>query len=214
MPKDPSKKTAGDTANLSNWALEGIRQHPASGLLMPSVNLVESLIRSHFQTLSLDPAEHYRKIQIQAALFNLGIVLSLNSVPYLHIHAKHPEDPFTLSGDVAAILGDRKLRWLRNTMPALYAIAFVRKYFEQLRGTLCNGERRARVESESKFTLQGGAAAIAAWIVSEFGIAEPIGIGIATFLVLALMAAAGGAFCQMTKDDLLRALGDGDDLVS
>jgi hypothetical protein len=118
------------------------------------------------------------------------------------------------SGDVAAILGDRKLRWLRNTMPALYAIAFVRKYFEQLRGTLCNGERRARVESESKFTLQGGAAAIAAWIVSEFGIAEPIGIGIATFLVLALMAAAGGAFCQMTKDDLLRALGDGDDLVS
>jgi hypothetical protein len=213
MPKEPSKKTVSDTANLSNWALGGIRQHPVSALLMPSVNLLESLIRSHFQTLSLDPAEHYRKIQVQAALFNLGIVLSLNSVPYLHMHAKHPEDPFTLSGDVATILGDRKFRWLRNTMPALYAVAFIRKFFEQLRGILCDEERRAKVEGESKFTLQGGAAAIAAWIAREFGIAEPIGIGIATFLVLALMAAAGDAFCQLSKDDLLRALGDDDQLA-
>jgi hypothetical protein len=82
---------------------------------------------------------------------------------------------------------------------------FIERFFANLRDILCGAEG-ASVAKASDLSGRGVATALAAWMTTAIGLANPLAIGIATVTIIVIAKATKNSFCQMTKQGILEAL--------
>ncbi len=170
-----------------------------TGTLHPSISALQSFMG---QITNLSADEWYQKIQIQALMFNLGVVISLNCASMAWLPVNDTKELSKLHSDVFEIMMNRNRYPWGISVPTAYAIAFFRRFFENIREKLCfDNENRSKT-----LAAQSSASALAAWLTHELGFYNPIAVGIAAVCLVTISTAAKKAFCEMSRDDFLKII--------
>jgi hypothetical protein len=148
--------------------------------------------------------EWYAKVQLQAILFNLGIVLSVNALPFQVASAPHVSGFLQVQRDFVGEMQHAE-NW-NKPIPVLYAQVFLRRFFAEIKQQICGGSSRKKTKIMSAAT----ASAVAAWLVDQLGMHQAWAVGVAALILMATASAARTAFCEMTTDEFLAALDSND----
>lgn len=100
------------------------------------------------------------------------------------------------------------------SMSALYKLscrlgaplaAFALHFFAEIRACICDDKRRKKVLGPTAATT-ASVAAVAAWATHQFGLTEPIAVGLATSVLTIIASATKGAFCKMSEEEAKQSL--------
>jgi hypothetical protein len=86
--------------------------------------------------------------------------------------------------------------------PLELAQEFLKRYFEQIRKLICDDKKRKTLEKGSGVTRSSIPIAVSTWIMSHFGVTEPVALGLAAYISIVVFEASRGAFCEMTKEQI------------
>lgn len=92
--------------------------------------------------------------------------------------------------------------------PHSYRLAckFIEQFLAEIRQIICDKKRHTEAARLTNQKLSPLAASLSTLVLGHFGVAEPIAIGVATYILIVVMEASRGAFCKTTDADVLAAL--------
>ena len=94
----------------------------------------------------------------------------------------------------------------RSLTPLELAQEFVRKWFEQLHKLVCDDKEMARVATASGVGGGAIAAALAHSVVKWAEVSDTVALAAVTATLLVLAKITRGAFCSMSKEEILEAI--------
>ena len=94
----------------------------------------------------------------------------------------------------------------RGTQKLRFLTAFSLTFFQEIRDTVC-GKEASKLADVGGLPARGLATGAAAWLMGSFGLANPVALGIAATVLFVLAGASKGAFCKMTREDVLKSFG-------
>jgi hypothetical protein len=80
--------------------------------------------------------------------------------------------------------------------------AFIRRFFKRIRDAICGPKKRAALG----VSAMGAAASLARFIAEHFGLQEEMAKAVATSVLVAILMATKGAFCDVTEEKALKAI--------
>lgn len=87
-----------------------------------------------------------------------------------------------------------------------WVINLIRAFFDEVHQIVCKKNKSARISKAANFSGKGAATGLAVWLGHTLGFSEPFAIAGATVVILVIAEASRGAFCTMTKKELLAKL--------
>jgi hypothetical protein len=86
--------------------------------------------------------------------------------------------------------------------PKATAKEFVESFYDEIKDIICNPKRQTEAGKLSRYKLGPTCAGLSAFIMHQFGLNEPIAIGIGAYLLIVLLESTKGAFCKMGKQEV------------
>jgi hypothetical protein len=90
----------------------------------------------------------------------------------------------------------------RNIYPKETAKGFVELFYDEIKDIICNPKRQTEAGKLSRYKLGPTCAGLSAFITQQFGLNEPIAIGVGAYLLIVLLESTRGAFCKMVKPEV------------
>ncbi len=82
--------------------------------------------------------------------------------------------------------------------------AFIRKFFKRIRDAICGPKKSTAIGASA----MGAVASLARFIAEYFGLQEEMAKAVATSVLVAILMATKGAFCDVTEEKALKAILD------
>ena len=82
--------------------------------------------------------------------------------------------------------------------------AFIRRFFKRIRDAICGPQKSAALGASAV----GAAASLARFVAGHFGLQEEMAKAVATSVLVAILMATKGAFCDVTEEKALKAILD------
>jgi hypothetical protein len=80
--------------------------------------------------------------------------------------------------------------------------AFIRRFFKRIRDAICGPKKNTALG----VSAMGAAASLARFIAEHFGLQEEMAKAVATSVLVAILMATKGAFCDVTEEKALKAI--------
>ena len=80
--------------------------------------------------------------------------------------------------------------------------AFIRRFFKRIRDAICGPKKSTALG----VSAVGAAASLARFIAEHFGLQEEMAKAVATSVLVAILVATKGAFCDVTEEKALKAI--------
>jgi hypothetical protein len=81
---------------------------------------------------------------------------------------------------------------------------FVRTFFEEIKGKICKGRRG---DAKLGTSVTAAISALTSWLVSHFGLHDPVAYGLATAILITIVGATKQAFCKITVQEYMVVIG-------
>ena len=161
------------------------------------------LVQEHpvVAALPLEAREHQQQVQAELMLFNLGMLLMLSNIPTPFTSKEQSDSIMNLNKEVVEECQRQGFfAWFRP-FPTTYATVFLRKFFDNIKQSICKPNPNV-----AKVASGVSTAAVASWLLQEFGMLQPVAFVVSTTILLVITNAARDAFCSIGKDDFLARL--------
>jgi hypothetical protein len=198
-----------DPSDVFRWTNEQLSSKEISEISRLALQPTLSMIQMYIDTLEkIEMNEWHRRVQIQAVLFNMGIVISINCASFLP-YIQTTNELAKLNDAVMHEMVGEHARLDLKPIPTVYAIVFFRMFLVEIRKLICANRR-------GKGVIFTGATAstVATWILQKFGMLEPFAVGLSALLLIAIGTAARNAFCEITDETFMNALEERDKVPS
>jgi hypothetical protein len=90
----------------------------------------------------------------------------------------------------------------RKLHPKETAKGSVELFYDEIKDIICNPKRQTEAGKLSRYKLGPTCAGLSAFITQQFGLNEPIAIGVGAYLLIVLLESTRGAFCKMVKQEV------------
>lgn len=81
-------------------------------------------------------------------------------------------------------------------------VEFIKRFFKKIRDVICGPNKKTALTAQ----VLTGVTALVHWLMENFGIKEELAKAFAAAILIAILTATKGAFCEMTEERALKAV--------